>query len=151
MTEGKLSSLLTTYGIMLMGYSAWLYPPIQRWLGTKVSRMHAAGLLSSKTSSNNVLLAVCMCCAGLLLIDALLHICAAVCLIGLLVPKCLQPVSRLGLVAAILTCMFIPLAHTALGKSLLLSNIVIYSSMAFKAVCQCNAFTGSIVSYCRQE
>jgi hypothetical protein len=36
MNEGKLSTLLTTYGVILMGYSAWLYPPIQRWLGTKV-------------------------------------------------------------------------------------------------------------------
>eukprot|EP00200_Dunaliella_tertiolecta_P013041 CAMPEP_0202392632 /NCGR_PEP_ID=MMETSP1127-20130417/92481_1 /ASSEMBLY_ACC=CAM_ASM_000462 /TAXON_ID=3047 /ORGANISM="Dunaliella tertiolecta, Strain CCMP1320" /LENGTH=773 /DNA_ID=CAMNT_0048995161 /DNA_START=24 /DNA_END=2345 /DNA_ORIENTATION=- len=90
MEEKDLATLLTVYGVMLMAYSAWGYPLLQRALGTLF-------------------------------------------------------VARLGLVAAMVTCALLPLAHTALSEGVLLSYVVLYVGMAIKAFAQSSSFTGSIV------
>ncbi len=57
-----------------------------------------------------------------------------------------RPLALWGLAASVVTCIMLPLTHTALAASgRTLSQVVLYASMIVKCFAACSAFTGSLI------
>ncbi|GIL70232.1 hypothetical protein Vretifemale_1079 [Volvox reticuliferus] len=91
MREEQIAPPLMFFGAVLMPYSLYVYPPLQRHVGT-------------------------------------------------------LRLTRLGLMASVVTCILIPLVANLWNASAIFAQVFLYFAMVVKAFAQCSAFTGSIIA-----